>query len=76
MSDRVARIDRNLLNASAGVYLMDHRLCIALVFRDVLDNFPSVSTSAYTNYLETVRTTNMNRYVLLSLRYAFNSSER
>lgn len=76
MSDRVARIDRNLLNASAGVYLMDHRLCIALVFRDILNNFPSISTSAYANYLETVRTTNLNRYMLLSIRYNFNSSEK
>lgn len=76
MSGRGTRIDRDLLNAAAGVYLMDHRLCIALVFRDILNNFPSVTTTAYTNFLETVHTTNMNRYMLLSLRYVFNSSER
>ena len=69
MNGKVTRLDRDLLNASAGVYLMDHRLCVALVFQDILNNYPSVSTSAYADYLETVRTTNMNRYALLSLRY-------
>ena len=76
MSERVSRVDRDMLNVSTGVYLMDHRLCIALVFRDILNNFPSISTSAYANYLETVRTTNLNRYMLLSIRYNFNSSEK
>ena len=75
MNGKVTRLDRDLLNALAGVYLMDHRLCVALVFQDILNNYPSVSTSAYADYLETVRTTNMNRYALLSLRYVFNSSE-
>ena len=76
MSERVTRVDRDMLNVSTGVYLMDHKLCIALVFRDILNNFPSISTSAYANYLETVRTTNLNRYMLLSIRYNFNSSEK
>ena len=76
MSERVTRIDRDMLSASTGVYLMNHRLCIALVFMDILNNYPSVNNTAYANFMETVRTTNMNRCALLSLRYVFNSSER
>ena len=55
---------------------MNSRLCIALIFRDILNNAPSLSTRVYANYLETVRNTNMNRYMLLSIRYVFNSSEK
>lgn len=76
MSERITRRDTDMLNASTGVFLMDSRLCVALIFRDILNNAPPVTTSAYSNYLETVRTTNMNRYILLSIRYVFNSSER
>ncbi len=76
MGERGVRLDTDMLNASAGVYLMDSKLCIALVFRDILNNTPSINTSAYSNYLETVTAGNMNRYALLSIRYLFNSSEK
>ncbi len=76
MGGKAPRVDTDMLNASTGVYLLDSRLCIALIFRDILNNMPSLTTTAYSNYLETVRTTNLNRYMLLSIRYNFNSSEK
>ena len=76
MSGKVTRLDTDMLNVSTGVYLMDTKLCIALIFRDILNNLPSITTTAYSNFLETVRTTNLNRYMLLSIRYNFNSSEK
>ena len=76
MGGKAPRVDTDMLNASAGVYLLDSRLCIALIFRDILNNMPSLTTTTYSNYLETVRTTNLNRYMLLSIRYNFNSSEK
>ncbi len=76
MGGKVTRLDTDVLNASAGVYLLDSKLCIAMIFKDILNNMPSLTTTAYSNYLETVRTTNLNRYMLLSIRYVFNSSER
>lgn len=76
IGERGVRLDTDMLNVSAGVYLMDSKLCIALVFRDILNNTPSINTSAYSNYLETVTAGNMNRYALLSIRYLFNSSEK
>ena len=36
----------------------------------------NASTSAYSDSLETVRTSNRNRYMLLSIRYVCNSSEK
>jgi hypothetical protein len=76
MSSKATRVDTDMLNVSAGVYLLDSKLCIALIFRDILNNMPTLTTMAYSNYVETVRTTNLNRYMLLSIRYNFNSSER
>ena len=76
MSGKVTRLDTDMLNVSTGVYLMDAKLCIALIFKDILNNIPTLATSAHSNYLETVRTTNLNRYMLLSIRYNFNSSEK
>ena len=76
MDGKVTRLDTDMLNATAGVYLLDSKLCIAVIFKDILNNMPSLTTTAYSNYLETVRMTHMNRYMLLSIRYVFNSSER
>ena len=76
MSGKVTRLDTDMLNVSTGVYLMDAKLCMALIFKDILNNIPTLATSAHSNYLETVRTTNLNRYMLLSIRYNFNSSEK
>ena len=76
MGGKATRVDTDLLNFSAGVYLLDSKLCIALIFKDILNNIPSLTTTAYSNYLETVQATNLNRYMLLSIRYVFNSSER
>ena len=76
MGGKATRVDTDLLNISAGVYLLDSKLCIALIFKDILNNIPTLTTTAYPNFLETVQATNLNRYMLLSIRYVFNSSER